>query len=94
MKKDKELLKIEWENHKVYTFGSLSASLIIAFGVLSNLNQLKENLISLSLLVLSFVVFMIAFFVSLKAMGSTYKELRNVIINRKPKKNKPRKKNF
>lgn len=79
-KNNEEILRLRLENYRVGTYATLSACLIIAFGVLSNLE--KINLFSLFIITAGFLAFFIGFFSYLIAMTRTSSKLESVIINK------------
>jgi hypothetical protein len=76
--KNKELLKLEWENHKAYTFALFSAILLIAFGVVANIDKIKGP--PLWVIAITFLVLLFTFFKFNQLMNSTFRELKQTII--------------
>lgn len=85
MSNQKELLKLEYENHRTYAFAEFTAILLIAFGILSNFNILTKNYISvLVILTITFILLLIGFWISFGAMRRTFEKLKNILIEDYP----------
>ncbi len=74
---NKELLKLEYEHFRAYTFALFTALLVIAFGVISNIKNMGTDIIIL--LSFSTILLLIVFFVCLNRMGKRFEELKRAL---------------
>ncbi|KKN76080.1 hypothetical protein LCGC14_0374700 [marine sediment metagenome] len=86
---NKELLKLDWEFNKGVVFMSFSLLFLVVFGVMSNVDKIKESSLSKFLIVILILILMMLIIWGMYKMESIYKEIEDTITEEeKPRKNK------
>lgn len=76
--KNKDLIKLEYENHRTYAFAEFAALLVIAFGIISNISGMKGYIILI--FSITFIAILIGFWTSFMAMRRTFEKLKGILI--------------
>lgn len=86
MSAEKELLRLEYENHRTYAFAEFAALLVIAFGVISNIKGMNGYIILI--FSITFIAILIGFWASFMAMRRTFEKLKGILVEEEQKSKK------
>ena len=81
MKNNIEMLKIEYEYYKSHTLALLAATLLICFGVISNIEKLIQNPFALFIFIEAFIIFGLLYFLYHALMRKKLYSLGKLLFN-------------
>jgi len=77
----KELIKLEYEHYKTYTFAIFASLLIVAFGILSNFSILiTDYLLIIIIIGCVFILLLIGCWILLGRMEEKFKLMKSILI--------------